>query len=465
MHLRLPGCCVHVSIAALALIESILFCLAMFAAVLVRFGWGADELERFGSIWPRAAVFAFACLLSFASFGLYARRQRARMVGLSLRVAAAVFMGTAATAFVFYLFPDLRVGRGIMGLAAGFAVASACLTRSLVTHLVDANFLKRRVLVYGVGGRALSVVNLRRRSDRRGHVLVGCVRPCEEEIAVPAELVHSCDDDLAKLCRRLKIDELVIAMDDRRRQFPVASLLECRLAGLEITELVAFLEREIGVVRVDLLHPAWLIFGGGFKRDMTRRFTSRLLDVTASVIILAIAAPVIFLTMLAIKVEDGPRSTLFYRQPRIGYGGRAFHLLKFRSMRHDAEGFGGPVWAQPNDPRATRVGSLIRKIRIDELPQIVNVLCGQMSLVGPRPERPQFVEDLGRKIPFYAQRHSVKPGITGWAQVCYPYGSSEHDAVQKLQYDLYYIKNSSFLLDLTILIQTAEVVLLGKGAR
>ncbi|MEO8464683.1 MAG: TIGR03013 family XrtA/PEP-CTERM system glycosyltransferase [Gammaproteobacteria bacterium] len=465
MHLRLRGCCVHVSIAALAITESVFFLLAMFVAVALRFAADADAMESIGPVWPRAVVFDAACLLSFTSFGLYSARQRARMVGLSLRVVTAVMLGTAAVIVGCYLFPNLWAGRGVFAIAAAFAIFSAYATRIVLTRVVDSTLLKRRVLVYGAGKRATAVANLRRRTDRRGHVLIGFVRPDGEEVAVPPEAVHACDGGLPDLCRRLKIDELVIAMDDRRRQFPLGPLLECRLAGLEITDVVSFLERETGVVRVDLLNPAWMIFGGGFKRDLMRRLSSRVLDVAASLLILVVSSPLILLTMAAIKIEGGPNCALFYRQRRIGYGGQMFNLLKFRSMRADAEAQGLAIWAQPNDPRTTRVGAMIRKLRIDELPQIFNVLCGHMSLVGPRPERPQFVDDLARKIPYYAQRHSVKPGITGWAQVCYPYGSSEHDALQKLQYDLYYIKNSSLLFDIAIILQTAEVVFWGKGAR
>jgi exopolysaccharide biosynthesis polyprenyl glycosylphosphotransferase len=217
-------------------------------------------------------------------------------------------------------------------------------------------------------------------------------------------------------------------------------------------------------VRIDLLHPSWLIFGQGFRRDPLRLFSSRALDVLASVAVLLVALPAMVLTFVAIKIEDGWGAPALYSQARVGLGGKLFRVLKFRSMCQDAEQ-NGAQWAQHGDPRVTRVGAVIRKLRIDELPQVVNVLRGHMSFVGPRPERPEFVAQLAEKIPYYAQRHCVKPGITGWAQLCYPYGSSESDALEKLQYDLYYIKNNSLLFDLAILIQTAEVVLFGKGAR
>jgi sugar transferase (PEP-CTERM system associated) len=256
----------------------------------------------------------------------------------------------------------------------------------------------------------------------------------------------------------------VVAMDDRRRGFPIPELLDCRLAGVDVTELLTFLERETGRVHIDLLNPSWMIFGQGFKRDPLRLFSSRVLDVLASLAVLVVALPAMALTFLAIRIEDGWQAPVLYRQARVGLDGQLFEVLKFRSMRQDAE-LNGAQWAQDADPRVTRVGAIIRKLRIDELPQVFNVLRGHMSFVGPRPERPEFVAQLAEKIPYYVQRHCVKPGITGWAQLCYPYGSSEKDALEKLQYDLYYIKNNSLLFDLAILIQTAEVVLFGKGAR
>jgi sugar transferase (PEP-CTERM system associated) len=466
MRLHVLGYKVHAWIALLAAIEVSLFFIAMFAAVLVRFAGDLQVIElQIGNVWPRAGLFSAINFLSFVAFGLYTERQRARTLGLALRIALAVFAATAASTVVFFVIPWLEMGRGVMVISAIFTIGGACAARALFDRLVDTDMLKRRVLVYGAGARALQVANLRRRSERLGHVLVGFVNAPEEQIAVPAERVLHDESDLPQLCRRLNVDEIVVAMEDRRRAFPLADLLECRLGGLDITELVSFLERETGRVRVDLMSPGWVIFGGGFRRDSLRRVTARMLDLTASGLIVLFSLPVIVLTAIAIKIEDGPRSAVFYRQSRVGFRGRLFDLLKFRSMRADAERDGQAIWAQQNDPRVTRVGALIRKLRIDELPQILNVLGGHMSFVGPRPERPQFVDELSAKIPYYAQRHTVKPGITGWAQICYPYGSSENDALQKLQYDLYYIKHSSILFNIAILLQTAEVVFMGKGAR
>jgi sugar transferase (PEP-CTERM system associated) len=339
------------------------------------------------------------------------------------------------------------------------------LSRGVFARLVDETLFKRRVLVYGVGQRTAAISGLRRRSDRRGFEIVGFVQPDGEKVAVPTERVLDASAGILELCYRHDVQEIVVAMEDRRRGFPILGLLECRLAGMEVTELLTFLERETGRVRIDVLNPSWMIFGEGFRRDPLRLFSSRTLDLVASLALLILSLPFMLLTMLAIKFEDGWRAPVFYGQARIGLGGQPFNVLKFRSMRTDAEGDGQARWAQKSDPRVTRVGTVIRKLRIDELPQILNVVSGHMSFVGPRPERPQFVAELSQKIPYYVQRHCVKPGITGWAQLCYPYGSSEQDALEKLQYDLYYIKNNTLLFDLAILVQTAEVVFMGKGAR
>ncbi|HUK01346.1 MAG TPA: TIGR03013 family XrtA/PEP-CTERM system glycosyltransferase [Steroidobacteraceae bacterium] len=466
MRIRLFGQHVHLSIAALALIEFCLFVVTLFVAALIRFALDLDEVERSqGTLWPRALLFAVMVSASLLAFGLYSARQRARSAGIFVRVIAATGTGVALTTVVFFLVPNLWIGRGVLALAAIGAALAVALARIVFARAVDEAVLKRRVLVYGAGRNAIPLVQLRRRSDQRGFLLVGFLSPDGEPPEVPADRVITSDSTLLDLCRRLDVDEVVVAMDDRRRAFPIRELLACRLAGIDVTELLTFLERETGRVRIDVLNPSWMIFGEGFRRGSVRLFTSRVLDLVASSLIIVLSSPLMIATAIAIKFEDGWRAPVMYRQERVGLAGRTFQLLKFRSMRTDAEASGQARWAQKDDPRVTRVGSVIRKMRIDELPQILNVLRGHMGFVGPRPERPQFVAELSERIPYYVERHCVKPGITGWAQLCYPYGSSEKDAVEKLQYDLYYIKNNGLLFDLAILAQTAEVVFMGKGAR
>ena len=467
MRIRLFGQYVHASIAVLAAIESAAFFGTLFLAYRIRFEtWYPTAVESAKPVlWPCAAVFSGAVLLSLLAFGLYSSRQRARTAGVFVRLVAAIGAATVVTAAAFYVVPSLWIGRGVLGLASLLALGVTLVSRVVFARIVDESLFKRRVLVYGVGQRTTAMSRLRRRSDRRGFEIVGFVQPDDETVSVPAERVLGPGADLLELCETYDVHEIVMAMEDRRRGFPLVELLECRIAGIEVTELLTFLERETGRVRIDVLNPSWMIFGEGFRRDPLRLFSARVLDLLASLLTVAVSLPVMILTALAIKLEDGRRAPVFYRQARVGLGGRSFGVLKFRSMRTDAERDGQAQWAQKSDPRVTRVGAVIRKLRIDELPQILNVLRGHMSFVGPRPERPQFVTELAEKIPYYVLRHCVKPGITGWAQLCYPYGSSEEDAFEKLQYDLYYIKNNSLLFDLAILVQTAEVVFMGKGAR
>jgi sugar transferase (PEP-CTERM system associated) len=416
---------------------------------------------------PHSVVFAGIMFVSMAAMGLYNSRQRARLAGLLSRVAASMLGGAMVIAVIVYLLPALRIERAALLLSTLVSFGAVAVVRILFDFIVDEDVFKRRVLVYGAGRRAASIVRLRRRSDRRGFVIVGYVMAeGDERFALhDHESLLRTDQDLLSCCQAQRIDEIVVAMDDRRRRFPMDQLLECRLEGVEINELVTFLERETGKVRLDILNPSWMIFADGFRQGRAQSVLERLFDIVASFVMLALAAPVMLLTAAAIKLSDGWRAPILYRQLRVGQYGKPFKLLKFRSMREDAERDGQAQWAQKNDSRITRIGSFIRMTRIDELPQILNVLRGEMSFVGPRPERPEFVEQLNETIPYYRERHSIKPGITGWAQLCYPYGSSEQDAMEKLQYDLYYVKNHSLIFYIAILVQTVEVIVWGKGAR
>lgn len=454
-------------LAFLALLEGLAFFVAPYTAALLRFDATLPEIEgQLGPMFPRALLFACVLFVSMAATGLYNSRQRSRLAGMLARVAASVFGGSMFIAMAFYLFPSLHIGRGALLLTAIFAFAGAVIIRTVFDTVVDEELFKRRVLVYGAGLRAGSIARLRRRSDRRGFTIVGYIASDDDEsITVPSSERIAAATDLSKLCIDKRVDEIVVAMDDRRRQFPMDQLLECRLDGVEIIELVTFLERETGKVRLDILNPSWMIFSDGFRQGRIHSTLERAFDIVASLILLTAALPVMMATIVAIKLSEGVNAPVFYRQVRVGQYGRAFKLLKFRSMREDAERDGQPQWAQKNDSRVTQIGSFMRLTRIDELPQILNVLRGEMSFVGPRPERPEFVEQLNETIPYYRERHSIKPGITGWAQLCYPYGSSEQDAKEKLQYDLYYVKNHSLLFYIAILVQTVEVIVWGKGAR
>jgi sugar transferase (PEP-CTERM system associated) len=267
---------------------------------------------------------------------------------------------------------------------------------------------------------------------------------------------------LVALANAQRVSEIVVSVQNRRGgAFPIKELLECKLYGIQVTDAATFFERETYQIRVESVQPSWLVFGGGFDQSFMRTFMKRAVDVLASLTLLVLSLPVMIITAIAIVIEDG--APIFYSQERVGKDGHVFRVLKFRSMFKNAEKNGTPQWASKNDPRITRVGNIIRKLRIDELPQILNVLKGEMSFVGPRPERPYFVEQLTEQVPYYNVRHSIKPGITGWAQVRYGYGDTVEDALQKLQYDLYYVKNNSLLLDVLVLIDTIKVVMFRGG--
>jgi len=457
----------HLHLAALAVVEAAIFFFAPYAGVLLSFDRPADQMGGlFGPLFSRGALFAFVMFVCMAAMGLYNARQRSRLAGLLARVAASVLTGALVIAVIFYLFPQLQIGRGALMLSTALAFGGVVLVRAIWDTLVDEDLFKRRVLVYGAGRRAGSIARLRRRSDRRGFMVVGYLPAAGD---APSEIPETDKlrqrGDLLSLCVEQRVDEIVVAMDDRRQQFPMDQLLECRLEGVEIVDLVSFLERETGKVRLDILNPSWMIFSEGFRQGRIHSTLERMFDIVASLALLVLAAPLMLLTALAIKLMEGLRATIFYRQVRVGQYGKPFRLLKFRSMSENAEADGKAQWAQKNDSRVTRIGAIIRLTRIDELPQILNVLRGEMSFVGPRPERPEFVAELNERIPYYRERHSIKPGITGWAQLCYPYGSSEQDATEKLQYDLFYVKNHSLLFYIAILVQTVEVIVWRKGAR
>ena len=405
-------------------------------------------------------------LLSMIASGLYQARLREGALGFILRLTTAYLLAIVGLSVIFYIFPDLLLGRGIMAIALVMSFSFILIIRILL-FVTDPSVFKRRILVLGTGKRASTITELRRKSDQFGFTILGFVHLRGESDVIDKEKILNLDMTLIDYVDRNDVDEIVVAIEDRRKNIPMRELLECKMHGVDVIDVVTFFERETGKIRLDQLHPSWLLFSDGFNQGGMREFTKRSFDLVISMCLLLATWPLMLLTVIAIWLESGCTFgvPVFFKQVRVGEGGRPFQVLKFRSMIVDAEKSGKAQWATKNDSRITRVGKLIRKIRVDELPQIFNVLRGDMSFVGPRPERPEFVVILSEKIGYYAERHHVKPGITGWAQLLYPYGSSENDAMEKLQYDLYYVKNHSIFLDFLIMLQTAEVVLFGRGAR
>ncbi|SFM99758.1 TIGR03013 family XrtA/PEP-CTERM system glycosyltransferase [Dokdonella immobilis] len=451
----------------LAVAEFLVLVGALILAMRIRFWSAPEDLAAFSIlIEVRATLFGLVMVTSMAAIGMYQKSLRDNLLGLIARQTIGFVMGGIATAFLFYLVPQLFIGRGVIGYALLISFPIIAFGRALFLRLVDIKALKRRVLVLGVGARAEKIVHrMRRRVDRRGFLVVGFLPMNGEAPVVPDELVVKSDKPLAEIAERMQINEIVIAAEDRRGQLPMHDLLACKQRGITITNLITFFEREQGKVKLSLIDPSWLIFSQGFDATPLRKASKRIFDVTSTAIMLLVLWPLMVLTALAIWIESGPGAPILYRQERVGERGKPFPLIKFRSMRTDAEKDGVARWASKEDDRVTRVGRFIRKVRLDELPQLWNVLRGDMSLIGPRPERPQFVAELEKKIQYYDLRHCVKPGLAGWAQLNYPYGADEKDAAEKLKYDLFYVKNHNFTLDLIILIQTFEVILFRRGAR
>ena len=450
-----------------AVLEFLALALAFNAAIELRFLADPSWVQsQFPHLLAYTGLFAGVLSIAFLAVGLYQAHSREGHGGHVVRMLVAFAIGGVVLIISFYIVPTVYVGRGVLALALALGFVFCTIVRFAFTAMVDQEGLRRRVLVVGTGRRAsLLVERMRRAVDRRGFSLVGFVPAGAEASLIPAERRLDASGGLLALARSHGVDEIVVGADDRRGSLPMSDLLECRLAGIQVTDLATFFEREAGKIKLGIVDPSWLVFSDGFDRRQWRQVTKRAFDMAASTILLLLAAPLMLLTALAIWLESGFKGPIIYRQERVGEGGRAFTVLKFRSMRTDAEKDGKAVWAQKDDDRITTVGRVIRKLRIDELPQVFNVLRGDMSFVGPRPERPCFVADLSKQIPYFGLRHCVKPGITGWAQLRYAYGASVEDSAEKLKFDLYYAKNHSLVFDLMILMQTVEVVLFGKGAR
>lgn len=425
---------------------------------------GASVLTGSGASAVTAAAFVLGMLSVMKVLGLYdvALWQNKRLI--QVRLVFALPCSLALILLIVYAVPSLHFGPHGLIVTVSAAFGGIALVRLLFYKWDKVVAFKPRVLVLGTGSRVVRLADIAQHSDK--HFMVGYVPfPPSVSYQVPALQVMSiaAGESLTSIVKKHRVNQIVIAVRDRRGALPVRDLLECRTQGVNVMELATFFEREYRQVSLESISPSWMMLGEGFRQGMLRRGMKRLFDLIVSAVLLLLTLPIMLIAAVCIVVESG--FPVLYRQERVGQDGRVFSIYKFRSMNNNAERDGTPRWAIANDDRTTRVGRIIRKLRIDELPQIINVFKGEMSFVGPRPERPYFVDKLVNQIPYYALRHTVKPGITGWAQVCYSYGASLDDTSEKLQYDLYYLKNHTLFLDLMILIATIEVVLWGKGAR
>ncbi len=453
------------AVRLLWLAEVLVLVLAVMAAAWIRFHGDPESHINFAEQAPIRALLVALCITgAMAAFGLYQVHVRHNRMDFMLRAILSFALGGVALVVLYYLIPQTYIGRGVLAMSLAIGLVGVVLVRVLSVHVFKADALRQRILVLGAGKNA-ELINsrMRRQSDRRSFVVVGFVPVPGQPVLVDEALHALPEGSLFELAERLHIDELVIAPDERRGGLPMEEMLNCVQHGISVIDLSTFFEREAGMVQLNVVDPSWLVFSGGFDYSTPRRLSKRFFDLVAAGVLLMLAWPVMLLVAIAVRVEsEGP---ILYRQTRVGERGQNFVLTKFRSMRVDAEKDGVAQWASKDDDRSTRVGRFIRLTRLDELPQLFAVLRGDMSFVGPRPERPHFVNLLNDEIRYYGVRHCVKPGLTGWAQLRYPYGASVRDAEEKLKFDLFYVKNHGLVFDLMILLQTVEVVLFGRGAR
>jgi sugar transferase (PEP-CTERM system associated) len=460
---------IHLPYVILGLIDLVVLALACALAIFFRF-FGDVELFRANLqfVLPSCVVFAVFNLIVMIALGVHQSRVEEGMSGMMLRTIMAVVIALPLGGFAWFMSSEwlwYLGDSGVLTTSSVFGVFLLGIERSVFFALIGKDAFKRKVLVLGAGVRARQLLeDLRTPFNRKGFVLAGFVPMPDAPIQVDQQYLLNFPGTLHEYVLRSPVAEIVVAVDDRRKGLPMEDLLECKMEGIKIVDGASFYERESRKVALEMITPGWLVFSDGFNVSSVFGAGKRSLDLLAAGILLIFSFPLMLLTAIAIKIEDGLRAPVFYSQERVGLNGKPFMVHKFRSMKIDAEK-NGAVWAKKNDSRVTRVGDFIRKVRIDELPQLFNVLNGSMAFVGPRPERPVFVEQLTRKIPFYNERHRVKPGLTGWAQLCFAYADNEEDTREKLRYDLYYIKNQSLLLDLLVIIQTVEVVLFKKGSR
>jgi sugar transferase (PEP-CTERM system associated) len=447
------------------LAEVLILVLAVMAAAWIRFHGDPESHFNFAEQAPLRALLVALCITgAMAAFGLYQVHVRHNRVDFMLRAMLSFAFGGVALVVLYYLVPQTYIGRGVLAMSLAIGLVGVVLVRVLSVRLFHVDALRQRILVLGAGKNAeLINTRMRRQSDRRSFVVVGFVPVPGQPVLVDEKLHSVPAGSLFELAQELQIDELVIAPDERRGGLPMEEMLNCVQRGISVIDLSTFFEREAGMVQLNVVDPSWLVFSGGFDYSTPRRLSKRFFDLAAASVLLLLAWPVMLLVAVAVWAESG--SPILYRQTRVGERGQTFVLTKFRSMRVDAEKDGVAQWASKDDDRSTRVGRFIRLTRLDELPQLFAVLRGDMSFVGPRPERPHFVNLLNDEIRYYGVRHCVKPGLTGWAQLRYPYGASVRDAEEKLKFDLFYVKNHGLVFDLMILLQTVEVVLFGRGAR
>jgi sugar transferase (PEP-CTERM system associated) len=447
-------------LVALPIGDLILSILALALAFFLRFG-SLRVTEEMFNLKAQFLIFGLIIIISSFLLEMYNPEKNIGKKEILLKVYIGVLISFVLLSTIYYMFPLITLGRGL--------ILISLLLFSLFQFLWHVSYrslrllgLARKVLILGTGPLAQKIGKALKSSNNH-YVLAGYINLPGEPLYISSDSALINDDGLLDTVREKKANKIVVSLSERRGVFPLEEVLKCKLSGVEVVDAPSFYEEMTGKLLVDEITPSWLIFSDGFRITPLKRFFKRILDICIASFGLIISLPFIFIATLLIKIESsGP---VFFKQLRVGEGEKDFILYKFRTMQNDAENGTGAVWAQENDPRVTRIGRILRSMRFDEIPQFYNVLRGDMSIIGPRPERPEFIEELKNLIPYYSERHFAKPGITGWAQIRYPYGSSVEDAIEKLRYDLYYIKHMSFSFDVMIIMETIKVMFFGRGSR
>jgi sugar transferase (PEP-CTERM system associated) len=446
--------------------EGALVFLAVTLTTFLTIGWDLGFEDTLLLNWPRVLLVTVITQFSLYFNDLYEFRSTDNNLDMAARLIQAIGVTSILLALVYLLWPTMIIGEWVFFISLVVLLFFIVSWRFLYAFIIRKKIFTEKTMILGSGGLAKEILDeIRIKQDNTFHIqlLVTKKSGVEDQEQFKNISIRYGFDDLYNMAVKEDVQNMIVAFDEKRGVFPFQQLLECKVRGINIVDGVSFYEKLAGKLLVEKINPSWLIFSDGFNKSRASRLVKRVVGLILSSAMLVVLSPVMLLVVIAIKLDS--RGPVLFSQERVGEFGIPFTLHKFRSMRTDAEAKTGPVWAQEDDPRVTRLGRFMRKVRLDELPQLWNVFTGEMSFVGPRPERQFFVEELKKKIPYYNERFSVKPGVTGWAQIRYPYGATEKDALEKLKYDLYYIKNMSFAFDMMVIFRTVKTVLSGSGAR
>ena len=446
--------------------EGVLIFCAVTVASFFFLGGDTDLPGLLETIWPKVLLVSAVTQFSLYFGDLYEFKSTDTGLELAVRLIQAIGVTSILLAFVYFIWPHMIIGRWVFFASLVVLLLFLVSWRFLYSLVIKRKLFTEKTIILGNGELARNILHeIGERKDLSYNVrcVVAHGNESAGDLKFPDIPVKYGFDHILELARDKGARSVIVALDEKRGIFPVQELLKCKMRGINVIDGESFYERITGKLLVEKINPSWLIFSDGFVKSKATRISKRLVGFLLAGLMLVVLSPLLVLTALAVKLDS--RGAVLFSQERVGENGILFTLYKFRSMKADAEKESGPVWAKEKDPRVTRVGGIIRKLRIDELPQLWNVLKGDMSFVGPRPERPFFVERLKKIVPYYDQRFTVKPGVTGWAQIMYPYGASEKDALEKLKYDLYYIKNMSVMMDMIVIFHTVKTVLMGRGSR